>query len=163
MKICKQNFILKISCKCLRRKEWIYNNNRTIEITKSKDDDYFFWVNNKFICSNFYLTKDAENFIERNKKLIINKKHIVIYGLGFRYLYKRAVKKNIFRIWGIYFKNSKLKNKSVTIALVGLLLEKDLQIIKARRENINIFTVGRTLDILMKDETKSDVITILIS
>ncbi|MGO5092092.1 hypothetical protein [Clostridium sporogenes] len=42
-------------------------------------------------------------------------------------------------------------------------MEKDLQIIKARRENINIFTVGRTLDILMKDETKSDVITILIS
>lgn len=69
------------------------NNKRKIEIIRSKDKNYALKVNNKFVYSKFYPTKDAEKFIESNKQLILNKKYIVMYGLGFGYHVKELLKR----------------------------------------------------------------------
>lgn len=69
------------------------NNKRIIEIMKSKDNNYSLKVDNKFVYSKFYPTKDAEKLIESNKELILNKKYIVMYGLGFGYHVKELLKR----------------------------------------------------------------------
>lgn len=68
------------------------NKKRKIEIIKSKDDNYSLKVENKFIYSKFYPIKDAEKFIESNSELILNKKYVVMYGLGFGYHVKELLK-----------------------------------------------------------------------
>lgn len=69
------------------------NNKRRIEIIQSKDNFYALKVNNKFVYSKFYPIKDAEKFIESNKELILNKKYVVMYGLGFGYHAKEILKR----------------------------------------------------------------------
>ncbi|WP_243447940.1 motility associated factor glycosyltransferase family protein [Clostridium tetani] len=210
-------------------------------------------VDNKFVYSKFYPTKDAEKFIESNKELILNKKYIVMYGLGFGYHVKELLKripsdsrvflfdldveihdiakkynlledikkdsrvkiilgnnknfynefmdkvslvdeyndfrqaiksykiakinlerfepimkeneeiniKNNYNTIGEFFKTFELENKPIVIASAGSSLERDLNIMKEKREYIKIFAVGRTLDILMKNGIKPDIITIL--
>ncbi|RXM78516.1 hypothetical protein DP144_03175 [Clostridium tetani] len=243
------------------------NNKRKIEIIKSKDNNYALKVDNKFVYSRFYPTRDAEKFIESNKELILNKKYIVMYGLGFGYHVKELLKripsdsrvflfdldveihdiakkynlledikkdsrvkiilgnnknfynefmdkvslvddiivyepllkvledeyndfrqaiksykiakinlerfepimkeneeiniKNNYNTIGEFFKTFELENKPIVIASAGPSLEKDLNIMKEKREYIKIFAVGRTLDILMKNGIKPDIITIL--
>lgn len=66
---------------------------RKIEIIKSKDNNYALKVDNKFVYSKFYPIKDAERFIENNKELYLNKKHVVMYGLGFGYHVKELLKR----------------------------------------------------------------------
>ncbi|EPY2277502.1 motility associated factor glycosyltransferase family protein [Clostridium sporogenes] len=243
------------------------NKKRKIEIIKAKDNSYSLKVNNKFIYSKFYPLKDSEKFIENNGELILNKKYIVMYGLGFGYHakeilkripidsqvflfdldmeiyniankhkllndikednrvkiilsnnknfykeftskislvediivyeplldvledkysgFKEAIKsykiakinleivepimkknekvniKNNYNTVGKFFRNFKLESKPIVIASSGPSLEKDLSIIKESRECIKIFAVGRSLDILMKNGIKPDIITIL--
>lgn len=69
------------------------NNKRKIEIIQSKDNNYALKIDNKFVYSKFYPIKDAEKFIESNKELILNKKYIVMYGLGFGYHAKEILKR----------------------------------------------------------------------
>lgn len=69
------------------------NRKRKIEIIKAKDNSFTLKVNNKFLYSKFYPVKDAEKFIENNKKLILNTKYIVMYGLGLGYHAKEILKK----------------------------------------------------------------------
>lgn len=69
------------------------NNKRKIEIIQSKDNNYALKIDNKFVYSKFYPIKDAEKFIESNKELILNKKYIVMYGLGFGYYAKEILKR----------------------------------------------------------------------
>lgn len=69
------------------------NNKRRIEVIQSKDNFYALKVNNKFVYSKFYPIKDAEKFIEGNKELILNKKYVVMYGLGFGYHAKEILKR----------------------------------------------------------------------
>lgn len=66
---------------------------RKIELLKAKDNNYILKVDNKFVYSKFYPTKDAEKFIEHNKELIFNKKYIFMYGLGFGYHVKELLKR----------------------------------------------------------------------
>ncbi|MDS1002884.1 DUF115 domain-containing protein [Clostridium sporogenes] len=245
----------------------IYNNKRIIKTIKTKDDNYTLKVDNKLIYSRFYPLKNAEKFIEDNKELIINKKHIVMYGLGFgyharellkkisskcevfifdldmeihdiankyklledvkrdtrvkvilgnnkkfydefskkislvediivyeplldiledKYLdFKEAIKsykiakinleivgpimtknekiniKNNYNTIEKFLKNFKLENKPIVIASGGPSLEKDLSTIRENREYIKIFAVGISLDLLMKNGIKPDIITIL--
>ncbi|HDK7138009.1 motility associated factor glycosyltransferase family protein [Clostridium botulinum] len=243
------------------------NNKRIIEIIKAKDNSYALKVNNKFVYSKFYPLKDAEKFIENNNQLILNKKYVAMYGIGFGYHakeilkripldsqlflfdldmeihdtaneynlledikkdsrvkfilnnnknfykeftnklslvediivyepllkvledkyndFKEAIKsyriakisleefqpimkeneeeniKNNYKTIGEFLKTFKLENKPIIIASAGPSLEKDLEILKKKREHIKIFAVGRALDILMKNAIKPDVITIL--
>ncbi|MEL5865094.1 motility associated factor glycosyltransferase family protein [Clostridium cochlearium] len=69
------------------------NNKRKIEIIQSKDNNYALKIDNKFVYSKFYPTKDAEKFIEGNKELILNKRYIIMYGLGFGYHAKEILKR----------------------------------------------------------------------
>lgn len=69
------------------------NDKRKIEIIQSKDNNYALKIDNKFVYSKFYPIKDAEKFIESNKELILNKKYIVMYGLGFGYHAKEILKR----------------------------------------------------------------------
>ncbi|NME95944.1 motility associated factor glycosyltransferase family protein [Clostridium cochlearium] len=69
------------------------NDKRKIEIIQSKDNNYALKIDNKFVYSKFYSIKDAEKFIESNKELILNKKYIVMYGLGFGYHAKEILKR----------------------------------------------------------------------
>ncbi|CBZ04599.1 putative transmembrane anchored DUF115/MAF_flag10 domain protein [Clostridium botulinum H04402 065] len=69
--------------------------------------------------------------------------------------------KNNYKTIGEFFKTFKLENKPIIIASAGPSLEKDLEVLKKKREHIKIFAVGRALDILMKNAIKPDVITIL--
>ncbi|WP_097025877.1 motility associated factor glycosyltransferase family protein [Clostridium peptidivorans] len=243
------------------------NNKKKIEVIKAKDNSYALKVNNKFVYSKFFPLKDAEKFIENNKQLILNKKYIVMYGLGLGYHakeilkripldsqvflfdldmqihniankynllekieaddrakiilgnnenfykefksklslvediivyeplldalegkcsdFKEAIKsykiakislkrfepimkeneeaniRNNYKTIGEFFKDFKLENKPVVIASAGPSLEKDLNIIKEKREYIKLFAVGRALSILMKNGIKPDAITIL--
>lgn len=243
------------------------NNKRKIEIIQSKDNNYALKIDNKFVYSKFHPIKDAERFIENNKELYLNKKYVVMYGLGFGYhvkellkripLYsevflfdldmeihdiankynlledikkdnrvkiilendknfykeftdkislvddiivydpilktledeyndfKEAIKsykiakinlekfhpvmkeneeiniKNNYNTIGEFFKTFELENKPIVVASAGPSLEKDLNSMKEKRECIKIFAVGRALDILMKNEIKPDMITIL--
>lgn len=243
------------------------NNKRTIEIINSKDNSYALKVNNKSVYSKFCPLKDAEKFIENNKQLILNKKYIIMYGIGLGYHAKEILKrmpldselflfdldmeihdianeyklledikkdcrvktilsnnknfyeeftnklslvediivyepllkvledkynafkeviksyriakirleefqpimekneeeniKNDYNTIGEFFENFKLENKPIVIASGGPSLEKDLSTIKESRECIKIFAVGRSLDILMKNGIKPDVIIIL--
>lgn len=68
-------------------------NKREIEIIKAKDNSYALKINNKFVYSKFYPLKDAEKFIENNKQLILNKKHILMYGIGLGYHAKEILKR----------------------------------------------------------------------
>ncbi|NOH16449.1 motility associated factor glycosyltransferase family protein [Clostridium cochlearium] len=69
------------------------NSKRKIEIVRSKDNNYALKIDNKFVYSRFYPVKDAEKFIESNEELILNKKYIVMYGLGFGYHAKEILKR----------------------------------------------------------------------
>ncbi|WP_434296950.1 motility associated factor glycosyltransferase family protein [Clostridium sporogenes] len=53
------------------------------------------------------------------------------------------------------------KNKPVVIAAGGPSLEKDLKIMSEKRDEIILFAVGTSLDILMKNSIKPDMVTII--
>ncbi|KGK86073.1 6-hydroxymethylpterin diphosphokinase MptE-like protein [Clostridium sp. HMP27] len=61
------------------------NKKRKIEVLESKDNNYSLKIDYKFVYSKFYPLKDAEKFIVSNEELILNKKYIVMYGLGLGY------------------------------------------------------------------------------
>lgn len=60
-----------------------------------------------------------------------------------------------------FIKGFSNKNKPIVIAAGGPSLEKDLKVMSEKRDKIIIFAVGTSLDILMKNSIKPDMITII--
>ncbi|EPY6470927.1 motility associated factor glycosyltransferase family protein [Clostridium sporogenes] len=241
--------------------------NRKIQFVDTKEENITLCIDNKFLHSKYYPKKEAENFINSNKKIYENKKHIIVYGVGCGYhikelllksnrecniyvfdideslikvieklgvlkelqkdkrislflgrdkfyeefgqrlslvqdilLYRPSInvmpekyyevkdilksyelaKIGIERFAHIAIENKKVNlnlsniksikelidtfssnNKPIVIAAGGLSLEKDLKTMVEKREEIIIFAMGRSLDILMKNSIKPDMITII--
>ncbi|MDF2882751.1 MAG: putative transrane anchored flag10 domain protein [Clostridiaceae bacterium] len=60
-----------------------------------------------------------------------------------------------------FFRETNFSDKPIVIASGGPSLENNLRSLRKYRDNIYIFALGRTLDILMKNEIKPDVIIII--
>ncbi|SQC03125.1 motility associated factor glycosyltransferase family protein [Clostridium tetanomorphum] len=69
--------------------------------------------------------------------------------------------KNNYKCIDEFLKNFHIKNEVVVVACAGPSLEKDLKVMKEKREHIKIFAVGKALDILMRNKIKPDMITVL--
>jgi hypothetical protein len=58
---------------------------RKIEFVETREENETLRVDNIFIHSKYYPSKEAEIFIDNNKKIYTDKKAIVVYGLGLGY------------------------------------------------------------------------------
>ncbi|MFL0269664.1 motility associated factor glycosyltransferase family protein [Candidatus Clostridium radicumherbarum] len=71
----------------------MFVHNRDIEILDTREGNKTLRVNNTYMHSKYYPSKEAETFIDNNKKIYIGKKVIVVYGLGLGYHIYELLKK----------------------------------------------------------------------
>ncbi|SQC03124.1 hypothetical protein [Clostridium tetanomorphum] len=65
---------------------------RNIEIHKAKDGNYNLKVDKRYIYSRYFPLEEAGKFIEANKELYLDKKVVVVYGVGLGYHVKELLK-----------------------------------------------------------------------
>ncbi|NFQ00892.1 motility associated factor glycosyltransferase family protein [Clostridium sporogenes] len=108
------------------------------------------------------LPEEYKEIKEILQSYVIGKIAINKYGNISLENYKSNIKsiRNMFNIQK-YFQKYNLKDKPVVIAAGGPSLEYSLKFLKVNREKLYIFSLGRTIDILMQYGIKPDNITII--